>query len=366
VYMEFVYRPIERFFLGKRGKEKQAAGWRRVAMYVAFVLVSIYLAHTFLAYFVGVDQLRHWIIGSPADHPAAFLLITIVSALMMFDFAYFREQTCIIACPYGRLQSVMTDRQSLAVSYDVKRGEPRGRLGRRKDEGGRMKSGISLSSFILQPSSLSSHGDCVDCDMCVSACPTGIDIRQGFQIECIACAQCIDACDAVMTKIKRPVGLIRYSSSASMGGDSIKLTRLRVVVYAAMVLALGAMLIYLITTQSPADVMLLRNLGRPFMLAENGQVENAMRVKLTNRTDHAMTLTFSIANPPDVRVQASQDEVKLEPGQVLTEPVQIFAPASLFSMGSTDVTLRVSDGDGVNIDTPCRLLGPLGSIPGSN
>ena len=363
VYMEFVYRPIERLFTGRSGiggKPKSTPAWRLAGMYAAFLVVSLYLAHTFLAYFVGVEQLRYWIAGSPAEHPAAFAVMVVTTAMMMFDFTFFREQTCIIACPYGRFQSVLMDRQSLIISYDRKRGEPRAKI-RMKDEGGRMKKedgGQSSSSFILHPSSFP-LGHCIDCEICVQVCPTGIDIRDGLQIECIGCAQCIDACDAVMAKIKRPLGLIRYSSTTAMEGQPQRVLRPRVVIYMVIVVGLLSLLTVFIATKEPVDVTLLRSLGRPYVMTEAGEVENVLRMKLTNRTDKPMRLRFGVVDQPAVRAVATQDVVELKPSQTWTEPLQIIAPQSAFTLGAMDVKIRVMTDDGVVIDRPCRLLGPF-------
>ncbi|HEY8747626.1 MAG TPA: cytochrome c oxidase accessory protein CcoG, partial [Tepidisphaeraceae bacterium] len=222
VYMEFVFRPIERLFMGRSGVGGKGRGdvamWRTAALYLTYLLISFYLAHTFLAYFVGVEALRHWVRGSPSDHLSAFLIVAVVTALMLFNFGFFREQMCIIACPYGRLQSVLLDRFSLIISYDQIRGEPRGAM---------RKTTLPV---------LDQRGDCVDCEMCVAVCPTGIDIRKGLQIECIACAQCIDACDSVMKKVGRKPGLIRYSSQAAMAGDKRSALRPRVIIYPAILL----------------------------------------------------------------------------------------------------------------------------------
>jgi cytochrome c oxidase accessory protein FixG len=351
VYMEFLFRPIERLCTGRTGvggrSREGVAAWRLAAMYALFAAASLFLAHTFLSYFVGVEQLRHWVTQSPVDHPASFLIVLGVAGAILFDFGFFREQTCVIACPYGRIQSVLTDRQSLIISYDVKRGEPRG-----------AKKRVSLPVT-------ESKGDCVDCEMCVSVCPTGIDIRDGLQLECIGCAQCIDACDAVMEKVGRPLGLIRYSSQAAMGGEKTKIVRPRVVIYSVIVVGLLSLLGYLLATKPAADVTVLRGLGRPFFMTDAGLVDNPLRVKLTNRTDRALTLRFSVPGRTDVVVQGTQEAVTLAPGQVWTEPVQVLAPASAFTLGSADVTLRVSDGAGVNVDATCRLLGPIGSMPGA-
>ncbi len=189
VYMEYFFRPIDRFFEGTSGKggqpTKPMSAVNHVARFLVYVLLSMALAHTFLAYFVGTDRLAMWLRSSPSEHPFAFLVMAGTTVAMLFDFLFFREQLCLIACPYGRFQSVMLDRKSLIVGYDVGRGEPRGKARHNADPSAR-------------------QGDCVDCKKCVTTCPTGIDIRNGLQMECINCTQCIDACDEVMTKLGRP------------------------------------------------------------------------------------------------------------------------------------------------------------------
>jgi cytochrome c oxidase accessory protein FixG len=341
VYLEFVYRPLERLFMGTRGiggKPKNVAGWRIAAMYATFLLVSMYLAHTFLAYFVGAEQLRVWIRQSPTSHPAAFAIMLITTGLMMFDFAFFREQTCIIACPYGRFQSVLMDRQSLIVSYDRTRGETRGKSG---------------------------TGDCVDCDLCAKACPTGIDIREGSQIECIACAQCIDACSNVMLKLGRKTDLIRFSSQAANAGQATRFLRPRVVIYIGIVAGLLGLLSYLILSRSPLDVTMLRSIGRPFVMTDAGQVENTIRVKLTNRTDKPMRLRFSALNHSDVSVRATQEAVELAPAQSWTEPLLIVAPPGAFTAGMLHLKIRIAGEDGSpTIDREALLLGPTSVAPG--
>ncbi|WP_428939576.1 cytochrome c oxidase accessory protein CcoG [Fontivita pretiosa] len=365
VYMEFVYRPIERLFTGRLGiggrPRDNVPAWQILMMHAAYLVVSLYLAHTFLAYFVGVDQLRTWMTGSPVQHPIAFAVMVVTTALMVFDFAWFREQTCIIACPYGRFQSVLMDRQSLIISYDRRRGEPRGKQ-RHKVEEERIKDNQSpASSFNVHPSSDS--GDCIDCTMCAQACPMGIDIRDGLQIECIGCAACIDACDAVMDKLRKPRGLIRYSSQAAMEGQPARILRPRVVAYFAIVVVLLGLMVWLIATRSLLDVTILRTAGRPFVIDGSGMVENPMRVKLTNRTDRPMRVSLAVVDRPDVRLNVSQYLLTLGPMQSWTEPLLITAPASAFArgLGTLDVTIRVSGDDGTTIDRSCRLLGPAGT-----
>ena len=205
VYMEFLFRPIDRLFegtAGKGGKAKNAKSFpRQAARFIVYAILCAFLAHTFLAYFVGTDRLSQWVQSSPIEHPVAFFVMAATLGLMLFDFMFFREQLCLIACPYGRFQSVMLDQQSMIVAYDHVRGEPR-KKGKHKET--------------------DNVGDCVDCNQCVVVCPTGIDIRNGLQMECINCTQCIDACDEVMDRVGSPQGLIRYSSQDSIAGRAKK------------------------------------------------------------------------------------------------------------------------------------------------
>ncbi len=343
VYMEFVFRPIERLCYGLAGRggapKPGTARWRHVVKYLLFFLVSIYLAHTFLAYFVGVENLRTWIFGSPFNHPIAFVVMAVTTGLMLFDFSYFREQMCILACPYGRFQSVMLDRQSLIISYDHHRGEPRGKL--RRDGGDR-------------------QGDCIDCHACVATCPTGIDIRQGLQLECIGCAQCIDACDAIMTKIKRPLGLIRYSSQDAIDGVGRRF-RPRLVFYPTILLVIATLLALNVAGRQPADVTLLRSPGQPFIKLPTGEITNNLRLKITNRSDEPANYTVSIAGEGPGRITLNENPVRVGPGEMSTVGVVIAMPAEKFTAGVHELELRVTDGGEVDRLVRGRLLGPITS-----
>lgn len=220
-----------------------------------------------------------------------------------------------------------------------------------------MNKDIPASSFILQPSALP-PGDCIDCSLCAQVCPTGIDIRGGLQIECVACAQCIDACDRVMDKIGRPRGLIRYTSQDAMSGQPQRILRPRVAIYLTIIVGLLSLLATLIATKSPLDVTMLRSLGRPFVITENGNVENTLRVKLTNRTDKPMRLSFGVVNHPEMTVSASWPVVEVAASQSWTEPLLIMAPPESFKVGSLNVIVRVFGENGLIIDRKCRLLGP--------
>jgi cytochrome c oxidase accessory protein FixG len=350
VYMEFVFRPIERFFTGRMGKggvpDKRVDGAWKIAMYLTFFAICLHLSNVFLAYFVGVDKLHEWIwSGSPLRHPAAFALVMFITGLMMFDFCYWREQLCIIGCPYGRFQSVMLDRSSAIIGYDVKRGEPRGR-GRDRDQAG--------------------LGDCVACTMCVQVCPTGIDIRDGLQLECVNCAQCIDACDEVMEKVGLPKGLIRYSSQAALDGEPTRVVRPRVMLYGAVIAILAATFVTLLILKPSFDVSMLRAMGRPFVISDTGEVENTFRLIVTNRSPAQRRYSLSVLEPSALHLAGEQQSMVVEPGQRVTETVRLAIPAAAYKTGVLDAKLQIEDDQGETHTEHLRLLGPVAASASSN
>ncbi len=353
VYLEFVYRPIERWADGEPGRAKkpgQGGGFRKAVKIFAFLAISFFLAHTFLAYFVGWESLRHWVFGSPLNHPVGFAVVLIVSAAMLFDFGFFREQTCILACPYGRFQSVMLDRQSMIVTYDPKRGEPRGR---RRNSTAR---DVALPVLAAEPEK---QGDCVDCKLCVTTCPTGIDIRDGLQMECVNCAQCIDACDSVMTKLGKPRGLIRYGSLAEIEtGKPQSKFRPRIVIYPTIVVVLAAVFAGVLFTSKPANVNILRSRGLPFNTLPDGGIANQLRVKVINRKPSPESFSIAFLNAPDLRIEASENPLTVEARQTREEPILVVAPAGSFTNGRREITLLITDSTGITYTQPYRLLGP--------
>ncbi len=343
VYMEFLYRPIERLFEGGRSGSMQMdrEGMRgqlhprRIAKYAVYGVLSLFLAHTFLAYFVGIDRLVEWVQQSPFDHPTSFAVMAVTTFGIMADFTWFREQTCLVACPYGRWQSVLLDRQSLIVAYDRKRGEPRARGKDRADA-----------------------GDCIDCGACVITCPTGIDIRDGLQMECIHCTQCADACDAIMARVGKPPGLIRYSSQAALEGEKVRRLRPRVVLYPlALAIAVGGFVVTL-GTRAPADVTVLRGMGEPYVLEPDGRVANQLRVKITNRSDATQAYRISIEGAAEGALIAPDNPMSVDAGQTSTMALFVMLPPSAFHDGARNITVRVADGRGFSEGVPYRLVGP--------
>lgn len=370
VYMEFVFRPLERLCLGASpAARRQNAGampLRRALMYLAYFVVAFHLANTFLSYFVGARTVFQWSLGSPLNHPAAFLLVLAVTGLILFDFAYFREQVCIVACPYGRLQSVMLDRSSLIISYDEKRGEPRGKK-RTEDRGPRTERVADTPLSVLSPQSSSQppRGDCIDCRLCVTTCPTGIDIRDGLQMECIGCAQCIDACDAVMEKIGRPRGLIRYSSREAMEAGRKRLLRPRVIVYPGLLLVIASLFVLVLVNRAPADITLLRASTRPYVTLPDGRVINEVTVKIVNRTDELRRYDFSIEDMAGGAMETITPVIEVAPGETGQVVLSITSPRGVFQRGMATVIIIIRDDAGYEKRLPHRLQGPFGGGAGA-
>jgi cytochrome c oxidase accessory protein FixG len=364
VYLEFVYRPIERFFVGLPGKPAknwfQRSGAGVFFQYTTYVLISMFLAHTFLAYFVGADKLRVWMTQSPLRHPEPFLVMAGVTALMLFDFAFFREQTCIVACPYGRMQSVLLDRGSLIVGYDRARGEPRGRNAPRvaqaqpqPPETNGTHTPISLP--VIAPGART--GDCVDCRLCVTTCPTGIDIRNGLQMECIHCAQCIDACDAVMDKLSRPRGLIRYSTPGALEGERRKFLRPRMAIYPLVLAIAISLLVIFFLRRGDAAITVVRGSGAPFYTLPSGEVANPLTIKIVNRLDHDATFEVRSADP-GARIICEQSPITVASQQLVTLPATIIAPSGSFTRGQHMASVEVSSSNGTHKAIPYRMMGP--------
>jgi len=330
VYLEWVFRPLERLIDGRKG----SSGARRVLKLAVFAALAIVVAHVFLAYFVPVQQLLGWTTHSPAAHPAGFLVVASVSALMFADFAWFREYTCTVACPYGRLQSVLIDRQSLIVGYDAGRGEPRGKV------------------------SLRVLGACVDCRACVATCPTGIDIRDGLQMECVGCAQCIDACDAIMDRVGRDRGLIRHASQDELGGAPRKVARARVIVYPALLAIVIGLLIWQLGGKPGTEVWVVRTQGAPFAMLDDGRVSSRVQLRIENRGDAPHHYTTSLIDGGALELMSPQAPVTVAPASSTLVQVVVLVRGAEFASGERVVTLRVDDGAGWRQDLAITLLGP--------
>lgn len=300
VFLEHVYRPIERLIEGdavaRRALDAAPWSWRkfrlRALKQVIYVLLSAVFTHLFLAYFVSLPEVWSMVRQAPSEHWGAFVFIAGYTGLTYFIFSWFREQVCIVLCPYGRMQSVLTDDHTLAVGYDQRRGEPRGR----------------------GPDA----GDCVDCGRCVQVCPTGIDIRQGLQLECVGCTACIDACDPVMARLGRPRGLIRYDSLVGLAGGRTRWRRPRTVLYFLLLLAGGAVGTWALGSVRPASFGVTRMTGAPY-LVDGGVVRNQFLVRVVNKRNEPARFRVELPGvPAEMRRTGIEEELEVAPlGEVV-------------------------------------------------
>ncbi len=351
VFLEHVYRRIERWIEGDATKRRalDLAPWtgskilRRAGKQVLFILVSAVIAHLFLAYFVSIPELWAMIHAAPAAHWHAFVFVFVFTGILYFNFAWFREQLCIVICPYGRMQSVLIDDHSLVIGYDEGRGEPRGKRGAAAPAG--------------------DLGDCVDCNRCVQVCPTGIDIRQGLQVECIGCAACIDACDTVMTKVGSPVGLIRYDSLMGLAGGTTRWLRSRTLVY-ALLLAVGAgAASWGLSTLRPASLGITRMTGAPYILHEDS-VRNQFLVRLVNKRDVPASLVLTLHDGPAGLDQTGfAQAVEIAPLGEMVSPLVLRIPRADYR-GPFKLRVSVGDVDGhFSLERTIEFVGPDADRP---
>ena len=281
IFLEMVFRKIEYWIDGDRGKQMRLdrQPWnaekirKRLLKWFIFFVISFLIANVFLAYLIGGDTLISYITGNPLDNVRTLISLLIFTGVFYFIFAWFREQVCIIACPYGRLQGVLLDNKTINVAYDYKRGEgEKGRSIFRKGE----------------DREAAGKGDCIDCKQCVVVCPTGIDIRNGTQLECVNCTACIDECDYIMESINLPKGLIRYASEDNiLKNEPFKFT-LRMKGYSAVLFILVGVLVGMLFLRNDVEANILRLPGQLYQQKENNIISNVYTYKIINKTTHKM------------------------------------------------------------------------------
>jgi cytochrome c oxidase accessory protein FixG len=254
---------------------------KRGTKLVVFFMVSFLIANFFLGYVIGIDQVGVLIHEGIAVHFGLFSALIIFTSIFFFVYIWFREQACLIVCPYGRLQGVLLDRNSMIVAYDYVRGEPRGKA---KDENDAV-------------------GDCVNCSACVRVCPTGIDIRNGTQLECVNCTACIDACDEIMDKVDKPQGLIRYASENNIANNEKTTFTWRMKLYSIVLTLLLAFLTTLLLTRADVSARVLRAAGQIYQQVDNNKISNLYNIKLANKTRKLINL--------ELKLEGMEGEIKL-------------------------------------------------------
>ncbi|MDO9181105.1 MAG: cytochrome c oxidase accessory protein CcoG [Bacteriovorax sp.] len=349
VFISTIFSKIETIIEGgaRARKELDEAPWtinktlRRSLKWFCFTIVSLHIAHTFIGYIVGPRELLAMSLHNPMENSGLFITVMVVSAIFLFDFGWFREQFCIIACPYGRMQSVMMDENSLVVAYDKKRGEPRRGQVPRDEE-----------------------GDCINCYACVKVCPTGIDIRRGTQLECIACTNCIDACDEIMEKVKKPHGLIRYSSENELLGKKHSFITPRSILYFCVFLIFISAFAYFISHISRPNLVFIRGSDSPFqtIIEPNGSVEitNHFTLKITHQGDETLSLNLEVSDEllrKKIEIVSPLKNLKIDSPNIKTMVFFKFSPDILIN-GSRLIKLNLIKDNNIVTTEELTLVGP--------
>lgn len=323
IFLEMVYRRIEFLFEGNhRNKSKEnydnfSLTMRRLGKHIAFIIISFLITNVFIMWFTGPEKLWQ-IISSPiSENQLGFIFMVGVSLFYYVVYAFLRQQICTFFCPYGRLQGVLLDSKSISVIYDFKRGEPRGS----KNE-----------------------GDCIDCGQCIAVCPTGIDIRNGSQFECVNCTACIDECNIVMRKVKKQGNLIRFDSYHGIETGKHSVKNARTYAYSAVLLILVFVLGITISKRSSVDVSVNRMQGTMCQEIDSVTVSNIYTVKLINKTNKNMNLSFELLDVSNADLQFTNDISKLEAGASAESVLMLKLSKSILTGHTTDFKIGVYDG----------------------
>jgi cytochrome c oxidase accessory protein FixG len=333
VLMEMVFRKIEHLIEGDSPQQRalDKAPWtaskllKKTGKHAIFFGLSFIISNTLLAYIIGTEQLSQIVTDNPAKHMHGLTAMILFTLVFYAIFARFREQACTFICPYGRLQSTLLDENSIVVAYDYKRGEKRGPLHRDQSLAQRQAAG---------------SGDCIACRQCVVVCPTGIDIRNGTQMECVQCTACIDACDDVMQRIGRPLGLIRYASLNGIErGERLRVTP-RLVGYTVILLALGVLLGFLIFTRSDVQTTLLRAQGALFQQMPDGRFSNLYTIRVVNKTSRKIPIQLKLENiKGDLKVMGQ--DIVVPPQKLAENSVLIELDPAVMKPGTTPLVVGV-------------------------
>lgn len=318
LFMEMVFRKIEYWIEGDANQQRKLSKqpwdkekiFKKVSKHTLFIIISVIIAHTVMAYLIGIDRTWEILNQPPSENLAGFIGLIAFTGIFYGIYARFREQACIAVCPYGRLQGVLLSRDSIVIAYDWLRGEPRGHL---------------------KKNQVQTTGDCIDCKLCVHVCPTGIDIRNGTQMECVNCTACIDACDDVMVKIGKPKGLIRFASYNSIKDGISKIITGRVIGYSFVLLALLGILSFALITRSDVETTVLKVPGTLYQ-REPGYITNLYNVEFVNKTFTDRELTIRVESPASA-------EIRKVDGQAIMVPAEGFVKSVYFiRIPETDVT----------------------------
>ena len=349
IFMEMVFRKIEYWLEGDYGQQKKLnkMPWnaekirKRGLKLVIFYIISFLIANIFLAYIIGSDALIEIITDNPSKHVSGLIAIVVFSSIFFFVFVWFREQACIVVCPYGRLQGVLLDKKSIQVSYDYIRGEDRGRFRKNEDR------------------EATGKGDCIDCSLCVAVCPTGIDIRNGSQLECVNCTACIDACDSVMHKVNKPKGLIRYASEENIAEKKPFTFNTRMKAYTIVLSILLIALFGFLGTRSDVEFSMLRVPGQLYQRHEGDSISNLYNYKFINKTYDELPVRIELIEPEGRILFIGETKEMLE-GQGAGEGTMfIYLSEEILTGRKTKIKIGLYSGDRMIESVRTNFNGPV-------
>ncbi|MBO3698196.1 cytochrome c oxidase accessory protein CcoG [Roseivirga sp. E12] len=348
LFMEMVFRKIEYLIDGDAGQQRKLKKmpWnaekirKRLLKHSIYIVIAVLIGHTAMAYLIGIEEVKEIVTKSPSENLAGFIGLIAFSGVFYAVFAYLREQACIAICPYGRLQGVLLVKNSMAVMYDWIRGEPRGKL--KKAEPQKEK------------------GDCIDCKLCVHVCPTGIDIRNGTQLECVNCTACIDACDDVMTKIGKPTGLIRPTSATAVEEGRQKIFTPRVAGYTGVLSVLIILLTVFVSGRADVEATVLRAPGMIFQKLDDGRIQNIYNIQFLNKTAEGMNLEVTIKDMPNATIEkAGGGTINLAAKSKFAGVFIIKIPAEELDDRKNRIVLELRSGEVVIDELKTNFLGPV-------
>ncbi len=347
IFLELVFRRIEWLIDGTPAQQKKlkAQNWnaekifKRILKHTVFWLISFIIANFLLSFIIGMDKLLQIISEPISEHKSGLIGMIIFSSAFYFIYAWFREQVCSLMCPYGRLQSVLIDKDTIQVSYDYFRGEPRGVA----------KKGDTEAAEKL--------GDCIDCKECIKVCPTGIDIKNGSQLECVNCTACIDACNSVMTRIGKPKGLIRYASENGLKtGKSFRFTP-RNIAYTTVLIGILIFLATLFITRTDVEATILRARGLTYQEQPDNQISNLYNITIVNKTRTELNPEIRLISPKG-KVEIYGNSLKLAGGESVKAAMIVFLNKDEVKGKHTTVRFGIYDGDKLLEEVKTNFVGP--------
>lgn len=341
IFLEMIFRKIDYLIEGDRNKQMKLDRqewnsekiWKRSLKWSIFLIISLIITHWMFMYIVGYQEVFNMVKEGPFNNFTSFLVMIVFTAAFYFTFAWFREQVCTLVCPYGRLQGVLIDKQTINVYYDFKRGEKRSKWRKGEDRKAQGK------------------GDCIDCNQCVVVCPTGIDIRNGQQLECVNCTACIDACDEVMVKVGLPPGLIRYATEEEIENEApFKFTG-RMKAYSVVLLLMLGFLGFLLSNRGTMEAKFIKPAGSTYFVRD-GQITNIYNYTFLNKSNKDQLVTIKIMEPANGTVTLSTaDKILLKKDQITKGTVNISFPEKEIKLSKQKVKIGVYDQKGELLDT---------------